>query len=109
MITVKFRKQADRLCGVMVSGHAGYADAGEDIVCAAVTSAVGLCECAITDVVVANARVSVNEQSAQIKIDLPKQMDETKRKMCEVMLEALRLHLTAMASDYPQCIRVSEV
>lgn len=109
MITVVFRKQADGLCGVTVSGHAGYADAGEDIVCAAVTSAVGLCECAITDVIAANAQVSVNEKSAEIKINLPKQMEDSKREKCNIMLKALKLHLSALANDYPQCIRVSEV
>ena len=33
-----------------VKGHSGYAEAGSDIVCAAVTSAVRLVECSLNDV-----------------------------------------------------------
>ena len=35
MTTVSFLRDARGLCGIRVSGHAGYAPAGEDIVCAA--------------------------------------------------------------------------
>ena len=42
MIQAKFYKKNGKFSGFRVSGHAGYADAGEDIVCAAVSSAVQL-------------------------------------------------------------------
>ncbi|MDE7105331.1 MAG: ribosomal-processing cysteine protease Prp, partial [Ruminococcus sp.] len=35
MIQAKFYKKNGKFSGFRVSGHAGYADAGEDIVCAA--------------------------------------------------------------------------
>ena len=51
MIQVRIFRQADgRITGFDVSGHSGTACAGEDIVCAAVTSAVRLTECAVNDV-----------------------------------------------------------
>ena len=37
MITVTIFKEDDVIKGFKASGHAGYADAGEDIVCAAVS------------------------------------------------------------------------
>ena len=42
MTTVTFLTEESRIVGFEVSGHSGYADAGEDIVCAAVTSAIRL-------------------------------------------------------------------
>ena len=44
MTTVTFLTEESRIIGFEVSGHSGYADAGEDIVCAAITSAVRLVE-----------------------------------------------------------------
>ena len=37
MITVSVRRSGDIISGFTVEGHAGYADKGEDIVCAAVS------------------------------------------------------------------------
>lgn len=37
MIQARFYQKDDQICAFEISGHAGYAPAGEDIVCAAVT------------------------------------------------------------------------
>ena len=50
MTVVTFSSQGSRLVGFEVKGHSGYAGAGEDIVCAAVTSAVRLVEATVNDV-----------------------------------------------------------
>ncbi|MBO6116028.1 MAG: ribosomal-processing cysteine protease Prp [Ruminococcus sp.] len=42
MIRAGFKKSNGFLTGFDISGHAGYADSGQDIVCAAVSSAVQL-------------------------------------------------------------------
>ena len=47
MTTVTFHSADGRLDGFVVEGHSGYAQAGADIVCAAVSAAVGLTECTI--------------------------------------------------------------
>ena len=44
MTTVTFLTEETRIVGFDARGHSGYAEAGEDIVCAAVTSV--LCFCA---------------------------------------------------------------
>ena len=109
MIAAVFQKQGGAIQSVEISGHSGYADAGEDIVCAAVTSAVRLCECAITDVICAAVEVSVCEQDARVKFFLPNSVAGERRDACQVVLTALKLHLAALQEEYPQCILVSEV
>ena len=37
MITARIYRKNQKICGFEISGHAGYAAAGEDIVCSAVT------------------------------------------------------------------------
>ena len=45
MTTVSFHLEGERIVGFTVKGHSGYAEAGSDVLCAAVTSAVRLTEC----------------------------------------------------------------
>ncbi len=42
MTTVTFLTEGKRIIGFDAKGHSGYAEAGSDIVCAAITSAVRL-------------------------------------------------------------------
>ena len=48
MIYAEFFTRQEKLYGFKISGHAGYADKGEDIVCASVSSAVQLVANTIT-------------------------------------------------------------
>ena len=50
-----------RINGFSVSGHSGYAEAGSDIICAAVTTAVRFAECTINDVLGNHANSKVDE------------------------------------------------
>ena len=104
MITAKFFMRGSAAVGFDVSGHSGYADAGSDIVCAAVTSAVCLCECAVNDMFDANADVSVCEKTAQVMLKLTKPSPEA-----EKVIGALRLQLLEIQRQYSQYIQVLEV
>ena len=53
-----------RIVSFTVEGHTGLAEAGEDILCAAVPSAVRLTECAVNDVLGMEDLVKVNQQDA---------------------------------------------
>ena len=68
MTTVTFYSEGSRVTVFEVKGHSGYAPEGEDIVCAAVTSAVRLVECAVNDVLGLEASVKVKEQDASISL-----------------------------------------
>lgn len=103
MITAKFFRQKGEPVGFLVSGHAGYADAGEDIVCAAVTSAVELTANAVTELLRVPARLEVTEN--QVLLELPKACAPE----AVLFLKALRLQLKLIREDYSECISVSDV
>ena len=99
----------DRLTGFTVSGHSGYAQAGADIVCAAVTSAVRLTECAVNDVLGLEAPVKVRDKDASISLKLPKALDPDSESVCQTLLAALLVHCVQLAEEYPENITVLEV
>ena len=109
MTTVTFHSEGSRVTGFEVQGHSGYAPEGEDIVCAAVTSAVRLVECAVNDVLGLEAPVKVREKDASISLKLPDGLGQTNESTCQTLLVALMVHLVQLAEEYPDNITVLEV
>ena len=109
MTTVTFHMEAERITGFTVKGHSGYAEAGADIVCAAVTSAVRLTECAVNDVLGLEASVKVREKEASIALKLPARLGQTNESTCQALLTGLMVHLVQLAEEYPNTISVMEV
>ena len=101
MIAALFEQSKGSLCSVIVSGHAGYADYGQDVVCASVTSALQLTANGITEVLKVPAQVVQEENS--ITVRLPKNPGQS----AQAFLQALQLHLTLLAEDYPGTIQVT--
>lgn len=100
MIRILFFQQNDRLCGCTLSGHAGYAEEGEDIVCASVSSAVQLTANMLTEVFHINADVCADENSVSIRLPLHSSVEGVK------ILEGLRLHTELLKEDYPKFIQI---
>ena len=109
MTTVTFCSEGSRIVGFEVKGHSGYAPQGEDIVCAGVTSAVRLTECAINDVLGLEAAVKVREKDASITLKLPSTLGQTNESTCQALLTALMVHFVQLAEEYPDYISVLEV
>ena len=109
MTTVSFHLEGSRIVGFDVKGHSGYAEEGSDIVCAAVTSAVRLCECAINDVLGLEASVKVRQKDASISLKLPASLGQTNESTCQTLLTALMVYLTELHEEYPENISVLEV
>ena len=98
--------EGDRITGFTVQGHSGYAEEGSDIVCAAVTSAVRLTECAVNDILGLEASVRVKEESISLK--LPGGLGETNESTCQTLLTALMVYLAQLHEEYPENIIVLE-
>ena len=108
MTTVTFHSEGSRLVSFEVKGHSGYAPEGEDIVCAAVTSAVRLIECAVNDVLGLGASVKVKEHDASITLRIPGGLSETGESTCQTLLTALMVHFASLHEEYPENILVLE-
>ena len=109
MTTVVFRMEGDRITGFEARGHSGYAEAGADIVCAAVTSAVRLAECAVNDVLGLEAAVKVRQKDAYLSLKLPTKLGQTAESTCQTLMTALMVHFAQLHEEYPDHIIVLEV
>lgn len=109
MTTVTFQTEGGRIVGFEVKGHSGLAPEGEDILCAAVTGAVRLVECAVNDVLGLEAAVKVRQKDASIALKLPGGLGQTNESTCQTLLAALMVHLTQLHEEYPDYIIVLDM
>lgn len=100
MIKADFKRRYGNLVSFCISGHAGYDDAGKDIVCASVTSAVQLTANAITEILGVVADVGVYDN--EIRLSLPIECN----KVAYQFMESLLLHLGVLAEDYKGTIKL---
>ena len=108
MTTVIFRMEGDRITGFDSRGHSGYAEAGSDIVGAAVTSAVRLVDATINDVLGLAASVKVREADASISLRLPGGLAPAAENTCQALLTGLMVYFTELHDEYPENIEVLE-
>ncbi len=102
MIKARFYHSGDALIGFSVSGHADYADSGNDIVCAAVSTAVNMTANGITEIALLDAAVNVKENEVQLKV---KQASE----MSALLLQSMRLQLEILKEQFPRNIRIYDM
>lgn len=100
MTKVKFFCSGDMISGFEISGHTGAGEAGQDIVCSAVSSAVYLVANTVLEVLKIKADAVVRD--GYMKFVIPNEnLSETK-----VLTDGLVLHLTELQSQYPQHIKI---
>ena len=107
MTRCEFFTEDERITGFSVSGHSGYAEAGSDIVCAAISAVVTMAEATIKEVCGAKAKVRVKEEDARVTLTLPASCDE--EESIQAVLAGMLLTLCSLRDDYPDYIEVLEV
>ena len=107
MTRCEFFTEDERITGFSVSGHSGYAEAGADIVCAAISAVVAMTEATVNDICGAKAKVRVKEEDARITLTLPTSCDE--EETVQAVLAGMLLYLCNLRDEYPDFIEVLEV
>ncbi len=100
MICANVLMRNGSLCGFDVQGHSGSAVSGQDIVCAAVSSAVYMAANTLTEV--SGCACDIHEADGSFtctvsKTDIPKAQE---------VLKGLLIHLQGLSAQYPTFITI---
>ena len=87
------------LSGFTVSGHAGAGEYGQDIVCAAVSSAAYMTANTVTEILGLPADIAVDEGYMSLRVTGA--LDS-----CQAVLAGFRLHIQALQQEYPKRIQL---
>ena len=109
MTTVTFETRGQRIEKVTMAGHSGLAPEGQDILCAALTSAIRLVETTVNDVLGVGAAVKVKEEEAKISLKLPGDMGEENEKACQSILTGLMVYFSDLSGEYPNNLTVLDM
>lgn len=105
MTTVRLFYDGGRLSGVEAKGHTGYAKAGRDIVCAAVSVLIQTALLALDKV--ANAQVEKTEGEGYLRYKVIS-TDPVTLQTSEIILKSMEVGLADIASAYPSYIKLEE-
>lgn len=86
-----------------IKGHANYKTYGDDIVCAAVSSAVDMTINALTNILNQNCYLSVNKKSAAITLKLK----DKNNLEASLFIKSLYFHLVNISKEYSENIKVN--
>ncbi len=99
MIRAKFRFPQEGGASFTVKGHAGYAEAGEDVVCAAVSSAAYMAANTVTEILGLPAKAKAEEGYMEFAV--------TGSREAANIVKGLQLQLTQLAAQYPEFIQIT--
>ena len=100
MITITIRKEKDKVVAFSVTGHAEYADEGQDIVCSAVS--------ALTINTVNSIEQLTSDRicTAQSDGELHAEMLGTVSPEAHLLLQSMYLGLQSVAEQYPGHVKI---
>ena len=102
MIRCTVHEKGGMITGFECKGHAGFAESGQDIVCAAVSILTTTCANALETV--AGVRPLVSAQSGDMFLALPAHSGHD----AQVILKAMRQGMRDLAEEYPDHFHLTE-
>ena len=102
MIRLTLQKTQGQWTGFECVGHAGFAEAGQDIVCAAVSILTTTCANALESV--AGVKPQVQASDGKMVLSLPQDAGHD----AQVILRAMRQGLRDLAEEYPRYFQLIE-
>jgi uncharacterized protein YsxB (DUF464 family) len=100
-----FRDISGNVKGLRISGHAGYADSGQDIVCAGVSALAETAVLALREL--AGIKPNVKKKQGLLLLKLPEEsIPENVLEVSEIILDTICLGLQDMSRSYPTFIRM---
>ena len=107
MINILIIKSKQNIITVEATGHSGYAEEGNDIVCSAISTLMQNLANGLTEVVKANAKVIVDEDIPHLSVTLSEQ-DKEKCKYAQMLMQTTVLSLKEVANGYSKFIKIKE-
>ena len=105
MISAILTREGNGYSRCRVSGHSGYAEAGSDIICAAVSILICTCVNALESVCGLVPRVTENRDGL-VSFQLPRRTVEEEAR-AQILMGALKQGLSDLAEAYPQYVQLT--
>lgn len=110
MTNVSIYKKAGSIVRIELRGHSGYAPEGEDIVCAAVTSAVRYAEVLLNSILKLGVPFETDPETAFLSFSCPSQFPADGKQIgCGEIFLGFAQYMRQLSVEYPNYMKVMEV
>jgi len=109
MIHAVFYRQDGAIVEFAVSGHAGFGDLGQDVVCAAVSALTQGTLIGLEEVLGLEVDAEVAHDEGRLSCRLPAEEDEARSRGAALLAETLLRSLRSIEAGYPNAVQVREV
>lgn len=104
MTNIKFFRKNGKLVGVEASGHTGYAEQGEDIVCAAASSIIQTAVLGLMQLLGIAVSYEVNADKGYLKVALPSVVSSEQSHDADIILRTAYLGVSDLYEEYSDYI-----
>ena len=106
MTDITITKKGNSIVEVVACGHTGYGEAGEDIVCAGISTLIQSALLGLLQVVGINVKYTVDEKTDTIRFVLPENLTATERHDADVVLNTMLCGLKDFYTEYSDYINL---
>ena len=107
MINILIIKSGSDIMAIEATGHSGYAEAGKDIVCSAVSTLMQSLAVGLTEVVQIPVDIKIDEEFAHMHISIADKHN-TKMRDAQILMHTTALSIKAVADGYTKYIKIKE-
>lgn len=109
MTDIKITKKNNSIVEVVAEGHTGYGEAGEDIVCAAVSTLLQSALLGLLQVVGINIKFSVDEEKGSLRFTLPQNLSLQERHDADIVLNTMLCGIQDIYTEYSDYINLEVI
>lgn len=106
MTDITITRKDNSIVEVNASGHTGYGESGEDIVCAGVSTLIQSALLGLLQVVGINVKFTVNEETGSLRFTLPQNLTEAERHDADIVLNTMLCGLRDFYTEYSDFINL---
>ena len=108
MTTIIIKRQQNSIIQVECKGHSGYADEGEDIVCAGISSITQTALLGLQKVANVKVDYKIDEKTGYLMFKIVEDLDEAKRRDCDAILETMLVGIKDLQDGFSKYIKVED-
>lgn len=109
MTDITVKRKDNSIVEVSASGHTGYGEAGEDIVCAGVSTLIQTALLGLLQVVGINVKYSVDEQQGSLRFTLPSGLTREEQHDADIVLNTMLAGLQDFYGEYSDYINLEVI
>ena len=106
MTAITVHMRGEHILGFTAKGHSGYAEKGEDIVCAAVSALTETAYLGLTELL--KLEPEFRSGDGELRVMLPKELPREQGEKAELILGSMLLGLRAIEENYSNYLKISK-